>query len=357
MILIIPLIIILCIPGFRIKKETNTDYFNQRTTASFIGLFVLCIFFSHVLGRINSSNLLDVPATYFFQTLISQMMVVPFFFFSAYGIICQYNKMGRDKYLKRFLVHRFLRVYLIFLLCELFGALICGLCSGFKDFNFDPLRLTCWYGPWFIFVILALYLIIFLSLVLFGHRKLLIFLSVLILSFVLIAILVIFKEGDYWYNTIISFPIGVAFALYKSHIDNFLLSIKKRFLFITLLVCFLGYLAVILIMKYIPPLSYNLFNYLSLYTIRVVLFILCMTIFLFLFTFGNKILFIASGLGLYSYILQGFSFYIFSKVFDLISISIHLYCVLCFITTSLFSLGVKFLFDKLFALSLGKLAK
>ena len=345
----------LFIPGIRIRKPEDGDYLSRKVTSSFLGIFVLVIFLAHVLGKMGSEAWYDIIATRVYHSLVGQMMVVPFFFFSAYGIVKQFQKQGRKIYLSNFFVHRFLKVYLMFVISIFLIAVFASACTGFQTFSLDPLTLTV-YGAnlWFIFAILVLYVLIFISLLIFGEKKWPLFITIMVLSIGFIAVMVAIGKDPHWYNTIISFPLGVGFALFRDKIDAWFNSSKRRLIvYIIATVIYFGTLSAT---EFVDLTTIHLALYITVYTIRVISFITSMILFLMMLTFGNKALVEISKYSLVSYIIQFTIFDIFMTTLDVKSISIYLFFVVTLAVTAVLTFGITLLYNWLFKISLGKLS-
>lgn len=167
MILLFAILLFICAWGVRFSSF-HEDYLDIDTTTSVKGIFAAIILFSHITGYIQlNDNWFDMS----YRTIlgyIGQLMVVMYFFYSGYGIFesfkskMNYEKSFTRKRLMKTLIH-FDAAVLLFL--------ILSIVSGEKY----PTRyyFTCWIGwdsignsNWFIFVILALYACVSLSMVL-----------------------------------------------------------------------------------------------------------------------------------------------------------------------------------------------
>ena len=165
-------------------------------------------------------------------------MVTVFFFFSGYGIFQSYLR--NDAYVKKFLLKRFLPVWISFAICVVL-FIVENLCFGIQYSAFDiALSFTGWTSVgnsnWFMFVTFSLYIIFFLCFRFINREKMLI--GLISFSFFSIALVVVlyFTKENYWYNTLLCFPLGMWYALYKDKIDSFVLKAPLRF-FLTLLLC------------------------------------------------------------------------------------------------------------------------
>ena len=294
-----------------IKKRNGGSYTSKEASSSLIGLFVIIIFFSHV--GIDMPSIFDKPLSSFCHTLLSQLMVVPFLFFSGFGIVKQYKKRGSN-YLRTFPLNRILKIYLIYLVSIIIRYFV------FKTYNTTDI--FCW-DNWFIFVILFFYISIWLILSIFKDKKIIISFLILLSAVLLSVFLFIMKKHYSWYNTTIAFPLGVIYSLHLEKINNIF---KKRAVYISLWIVsaflFVGSFAILYLRQ-----NLNFALYLSLWFVKSATFMLIIMLFLFKFTFGNAFLRSISKYSLWFYLLQ-FIVFDYNK---------YLFVIVSLITTFLFS--------------------
>ena len=215
MTLIVILFFIVCLSEIRIA-DFHDDYLSIPKTTSIKGIFVVLILLSHVRGYgvFNMSNLGDL-----FLTLLGQMIVVMYFFYSGYGINKQYKKKGND-YIRYFPVKRILKTLIHFdvaVLLFIFLQLVLGEYYHFYDYL---LALIGWTSVgnsnWFVFDILVLYFftwIIFRFCARFSHSNRIIIILITILTIVFWIFLYIYRGSQQWWmNTILAFPLGVWYS-------------------------------------------------------------------------------------------------------------------------------------------------
>lgn len=221
MILSLILIAILCLWGIRFAGF-HEDYCDPGPTTAIKGIMILLVFCSHSMGYLT---LPDTAECAFYQRIliyIGQSMVAPFFFFSGFGI----SESARKKkgYKDSFLKQRFLRTLVHFdiaVLIYVIASFILREPYSLKEY------LLCWTGwesvgnsNWFMFVILALYLISFLAL---NIPRGSLFIKTLIPAALLWIVLYYTHPGKpWWYDTILAFPLGVLISENKAVIDKVL---------------------------------------------------------------------------------------------------------------------------------------
>ena len=215
MLIVYLLIFLTVLWGLKLRKEPSLDAaVSVRQGTMLKGVFVLLVFASHVGGYLSVS-----PADGFLakgylslQARIGQLVVVPFLFFSGYGLRVSIAKKGRP-YLRKLPRQRILRIYLhalviitLFLAVMLFlgdrytaGELLAGylLWGSFGN------------STWYIFCILLLYLFTWFSFSLFKQTGAALG-SCLLLT--LAYFLIISRlNASWWYDTVFVFCFGLVF--------------------------------------------------------------------------------------------------------------------------------------------------
>lgn len=102
-----------------VKYGFNRAYISPYNTLPVKGFWVLAVFFSHFSGYVALTGALN-SAFLWVNRQIGQLCVVMFFFYSGYGIWTSYQ--SKEDYLKTFVRHRFLPVWLSFAICILLFA-------------------------------------------------------------------------------------------------------------------------------------------------------------------------------------------------------------------------------------------
>jgi len=210
-------------------KATNPDYLNRSQTDAIKGFFILMVFLSHIRGYIPNVGG-SYPYFDWFLSKVGQRMVAMFLFYSGYGVMEALQH--RPRYLDTFLNRRFFSSWFHFAL-GLIPFLIMNLTMGFSY----PLRsyILCWTGwesignsNWYIFDILVLYLLTWVVFRLggklsFRQKTTMMFL----VSGLFVLILKATKQGTYWYNTVLCFPLGMLISLNKEKMEKVLLKPQR----------------------------------------------------------------------------------------------------------------------------------
>ncbi len=202
--------------------ELHKTYISVNQTTAINGLFTIFVFFTHACNYITLGGINDLHYSRF-RSYILQTVVVTFFFYSGYGIMESIKKKGID-YVKQIPKNRFLKVLLHFDIAVLL-YLILNTALGISFPLKNTLLAFTGYksignSDWYIFAVLGLYLIVFISFMLARKNKLLgvILTTALTLGFVYLQIRL--KRPGYCYNTIILFPVGMMYSMVHEYIEK-----------------------------------------------------------------------------------------------------------------------------------------
>lgn len=231
------LLIFLAVLFFGIQpSKNNKDYLGRDTTTAIKGIFAIIILFSHSrqylsfsasdsYGLLNDYNYLYTIVL----NAIGQLMVVMFLLYSGYGIVESYKKKG-TAYKKGFLRKRVLKTLVHFDVAVIL-FLILAFCIGREyDAHNIVLSFTGWQSVgnsnWFVFDIIILYLVSYFGLVIVERYKKDIecYLWIVFVTTVLFLLVLYFiKSGEqWWYDTVLAFPTGMLWSVYKNRIEQFL---------------------------------------------------------------------------------------------------------------------------------------
>lgn len=239
------IVFILLLVGVRAVPHNNFNagYISRENTAWIKGLFTLLVLISHFSTYIPCDSPLD-EFYLLFRAKIGQLVVSPFLFLSGYGVFLSVSE--KPEYVQKMPVKRIWKTafqyHAALLLFFVYQVLQGNRYSFFRLFQ----AFISWKGignsDWYIFSVLSLYVITFLSFSLFTNRKDCALFMQCILSFTLLVFLRYTKGGEYWwYDTIFAYPAGMYYARYKTEIEKKVMGSTFSW-FITLFVsvaCFL----------------------------------------------------------------------------------------------------------------------
>ena len=220
MLFILALLVLIIFVTNKQRSYDPASALSISTTQSIKGFFVITVFFSHFCSYVTLDKWYDTPMQAYCHWL-GQLMVVPFFFYSGYGIFESVQKKGLP-YIKSFPTKRILKTLFhfdlavfLFVIYDVFFAP--ERLSAIKVF----LSLFAWESignsNWFIFAIICAYLFCYLGLLLFKKNRFKAMLLTTILCLLYIAVISKIKD-TYWVDSILAFPLGCAVSLWKKEI-------------------------------------------------------------------------------------------------------------------------------------------
>ena len=244
--MIVFLIILLMLILYRIRFASfHDDYLGLDQCTAIRGIFAVIIFLSHARGYLELGSGLGDRIVNVVMRMIGQSMVSMFFFYSGYGIAVSYlNKKDYDRlfFRKRIiktLVHFDLAIILYILLNLYFGRVY-----SLKTYLLSMIGfISIGNSNWFIFVILVLYLITWISFILikiFRIPKKRIMYFVLLLSLVFWFVMYKMNFSGNWYNTMLCYPVGMIYGVYQEQITLNMKNNRKYALSFCAVLLFVG---------------------------------------------------------------------------------------------------------------------
>lgn len=212
------LLFLLVATGLSLQPSPGVETaLSKAQTQTIKGVFVLTVFFSHFCSYVAFDRWFDVPMLRWCRWW-GQLMVVPFLFYSGYGVFESAGKKGLS-YVGAFPRKRILKTLLHFDMAVLLFLVF--------DVIFAPDRLSlpailqslvAWdslgNSNWFVFAILCAYLFCWAGLALFKGDRFRALLATTALCLCYIAVVSRFKDS-WWWDTILAFPLGCAVSLWK----------------------------------------------------------------------------------------------------------------------------------------------
>ncbi len=239
-------LLIICAVGIKFCfKNGFEDYMSPAKTGAIKGIFVIIVLYSHARQYISvpyAENKLYFDVLYF----LGQLMVVMFLFYSGYGIAVSVSK--KDGYVKKLPKQRILKVWLDFAIAVMLFFLLSLALD--KNYGLERVLLSLigikslGNSNWFIFVIIILYVLTVIAFGITGGKKH--FLAGVILMTVLsgaaTAVLwYFFREQNWWYDTVMCYPLGMWYYIAKPYIDKKLLPSFGKWL-VAVAVCVTAFL-------------------------------------------------------------------------------------------------------------------
>ena len=337
MIFYLLVLLVLIILNIKFSKDGFDDYIGREQTTCIKGIFTIIIFLSHYnsYAGINSLSNGMNGIYYSFFSHISQLMVVPFLFYSGYSIC--YSIVNKKDYIKKFPKSRILKVLIMFDLAVLFYLIMNIIMKNQYDFKTIILSFSGWRSignsNWFIFSLLGLYVITYIVFR-FMEKKINLKSLILVTIFTIMFIVTLsIKKDSWWYDILLSYPFGMFIFYFKDKIFKIL---KSRW--ILSLIISLVIFSILYIFK----------KYIIVYELVACAFALIIIVVNSKIKISNKILLFIGNLSFEVYILQRIPDTILRKYIPGHAI---IMCIVCFSITLLISFGfnkvTKFIFKKL----------
>ena len=245
-ILMIGLFIIIAEAKFMPPGKFNTEYLSKESTTAINGIFVFLVFLCHAIGYVKVDPEIDVQWTTM-HSYMGQLVVVPFLFFSGYGIMCSIRKKG-DTYVKGMFKKRFLPLLLHFDMA-VFLYLLLNIIFLKKDYSLADtlLAFLTWTSignsNWYIGAMLLLYITVIISFLIFKKHKLPALIIMTLLTCAIILLIIRTDKPSYWYNTMLVFTFGMWYGYLKEKID--LVIMKNTFTYVLALLMASGVFVVL----------------------------------------------------------------------------------------------------------------
>lgn len=230
----------------RLTEEEKNTYLSKNSTNAIKGIFIMTVFLRHGNQYVSKSGydyttLMD-KLFVVTDSMLGQLIVVMFLFFSGYGVMVAIQKKG-ETYVKNIPKHRVFNTLINFDIAVTFFFIVALLVGRSFTWTQVLLSFVGWEGlgnsNWYIFVILACYLSTWLSFlcvlntkVEYQNRG-----GVIVNTFIIfIVVTLLYRAGkqQWWYNTILCYPLGMYYALHKSKIERY---VRKKYVYSLFLVC------------------------------------------------------------------------------------------------------------------------
>ena len=326
-------LILLSFIGIKINiKAFNHDYMSKKCTTCINGIFILIVFYSHIVTFIDVQYSKDF-LMFGFRNLLGQLMVTTFLFYSGYGLYYQINK-KKDKYINSLPIKRILKTMLKFFVAVLSFVLVNILLHKSLSISKVLLSFIAWdsigNSNWYIFSIIFMYLLTFISFKLIkNHKGAILLNTVLIILFIMF--LSIYKE-DYWYNTLLCYLFGLLYGYKKDSVDKVLFN-NFNYL-ISLIIVAISFI----LFRHYASMNYW---YYELYSVIFVMLIILITM---KFKVNNKVLEWFGKNLFWIYILQRIPMIVFKKLGY--ATHSYRYFLLAFVSTIVLTVIYSSLFDK-----------
>lgn len=224
------LLAVLLIALWGLQPRKDGAHLAKEQTCAINGLFVLLVFLRHTVDYIPMGRWDGIFAHV--NKELDQLIVVPFLFYSGYGIMRSILAKGKS-YVVSIPKNRIFKVWYHFAI----AVALYWIVSLFLGKNYAPLRValsfTGWdsigNSNWYIFATLWMYVFTWLAFTLLPKRQGLAAALTVALSVGYILVLRDLK-GIWWYDTALVYPAGLLYGLYGEKLEKYLTGILPRLL-------------------------------------------------------------------------------------------------------------------------------
>ena len=222
-------LLLVCVKAANIAPagSFHKDYISREGTTPVKGVFAVLIIFSHYIQYIAADGAWD-GAYMALRSHLNQAVVIMFLFYSGFGMMESIGRKGVE-YVKGIPRRRLLPLLIRFDVIVLI-YFVMQLCLG-RNYGLDrlPAALVGWDGfgnsNWYVFGVLGEYVLMFAAFVAMakwnGKGSKYVYAAVFTALTAAFA-LAIRASGrdDYWYNTLMMFPLGVWFSLLRRPVER-----------------------------------------------------------------------------------------------------------------------------------------
>ena len=190
------------------------------------GIFVILVFLSHFCQYVDTSSMPYFQPYLFLRSHLGQLIVAPFLFYSGYGIMEQIKTKG-NRYVNDIPRKRIIKTWLHFALAIVLFLLVDLFIEAHYPIKQIILSFFAWESVgnsnWYIFAILCMYIATYVAFKCCSQKKTSIIL-VGAFSCIYIVTMHFFKDGSWWYDTVLCYPAGMALSYSK---DKFMRCIER----------------------------------------------------------------------------------------------------------------------------------
>ena len=206
-------------------KSFNIEYMSRDSTTAVKGILASMVPIAHfVQNSFTGNSSLDL-AYIAFKNFVDQLPITVIFFYSAFGIMESIKKKGFT-YIAKIPVNRILKTLIIYDIAQLILLLANSYRGIHYSFSDTILAFIGWRAigsdNWFIFILFVFYFITWVAFRMYRENFVKASWAVTAGSLIFIAALIKFNKDPFWYNTIMTYSLGIWFSLYKDKIESWL---------------------------------------------------------------------------------------------------------------------------------------
>lgn len=300
-------------------KGINELYLSKENTQVLKGIFIIIVFLSHIKGYAEFDSRGDLIVK-IILTYLGQLMVAFFLFASGYGIL-ESVKLKGEKYIRNMPKNRIGKTFFDFSLAILLFLGLDIVIGQRYSGQTIVLAFTGWTSVgnsnWYMFAIFTLYLITFISFLVFSNSIELSIISVSILSLLYVYIMSGVKD-TWWSDTYLCYMAGMWYSFFKDKIDGWLRKVG---------ICGWGITAALIIGSYIY-ISFYRHTRLLVYNVAAILFCLVLVFLSMKISFKSRILSWCGKNLFWLYILQRIPMILF-QYYGISERNSYLYLLVC----------------------------
>lgn len=219
----------------------NALSLNQTTCVN--GIFVILVFLSHFCQYVDTASIPYFQPYLFLRLYLGQLIVTPFLFYSGYGIMEQIKAKG-NKYVNDIPQKRVLKTWIHFAMAIVLFLFVSFIIGEHYPLIQIILSFFAWESignsNWYIFGILFMYIATYIGFKYLSNRKSLI--TVFLFGCLYIVTMHCFKDGSWWYDTILCYPAGVALSYEKENLKKYLKKYKVHISIICMFITVILYI-------------------------------------------------------------------------------------------------------------------
>ena len=239
----------------------NEDYLSFNTTNQVKGFFIILVFISHVVQYVTRYGADLTGYSYnlfwFLHNSIDQWIVSMFLFYSGYGIM-ESIKIKGMYYIANIPKRRVLNTLINFDIAVILFIIVALLTEKPLSIEKCIFSFIAWddvgNDNWYIFVIILSYIITYLSFL--NSKNWTKSANICLLLSLLLIIVLGYIKPEFWYNTILCFPAGIFYSMYRYNAESYV----RRNYWIVLTIMFLVLTLIYNIPLFARGLVYNAFS-------------------------------------------------------------------------------------------------
>lgn len=195
--------------------KKNNDFMSRDMTSTINGYFLTTVFMTHFIQYLSADSYNGLDWMYIYiNRALGQLIVAMFLFYSGYGVMESIK--NKEGYIRTFPVKRILLLALDFEIAALIYLGVSCLTNNTHTFRYAIKAFFAWESlgnsNWYVFAIMYLYIVTYLSFCLNHSRNIGISLILVVLFTVFYMYFMAQHKGGWWYDTVMCYPAGMLFS-------------------------------------------------------------------------------------------------------------------------------------------------